>query len=121
MRRPQRPSVQVVLSRPIGASDGYDPAMVATDVAATLTTASPAHDLAADRGRAPWYRHKHPSRPPTCSPHSAAPCSLPNIATVTLTSAPSTYSQTPCSSPRPRRITPKHETVRQRCNTSDLL
>jgi DDE superfamily endonuclease len=107
--------VQVVLSRPVGACDGYELALVTTDLAATpaavieryanrwsaeqafldarhlvgvgqartrtkrsverlvpfglccLSVAicwyarhgHPAHDLAAHRARAPWYRHKH--------------------------------------------------------------
>ena len=107
--------VQVVLSRPVGAPDGYQLALVTTDLAATpaaiieryadrwsaetmfldarhlagvgqartrtersvqrlvpfglvcLSLAiiwyahhgQPAHDLAAHRARAPWYRHKH--------------------------------------------------------------
>jgi hypothetical protein len=105
--------VQVILSRPLGARDGYELALVTTDLAATpamiieryatrlaaeimfldarhlagvgqartrrsverlvpfglccLSLAviwyarqgQPAHDLAAHRARAPWYRHKH--------------------------------------------------------------
>jgi hypothetical protein len=110
-----RQPVQVVLSRPVGAPDGYQLALVTTDLAATpaqvierysdrwsiettfldgrhlagvgqartrtersverlvpfglvcLSLAicwyarhgQPAHDLAAHRARAPWYRHKH--------------------------------------------------------------
>jgi hypothetical protein len=110
-----RQPVQVVLSRPIGAPDGYQLALVTTDFAATPAQVieryshrwseeqafldarhlvgvgqartrtersvtrlvpfglvclslvlcwyarhgQPAHDLAAHRARAPWYRHKH--------------------------------------------------------------
>jgi hypothetical protein len=110
-----RQPVQVVLSRPVGAPDGYQLALVTSDLAATPATiierysdrwsaetmfldarhvagvgqartrtqrsvnrlvpfglvclslaivwyahhGQPAHDLAAHRARAPWYRHKH--------------------------------------------------------------
>jgi hypothetical protein len=158
--------VQVVLSRPVGACDGYELALVTTDLAATpaavieryatrwsaeqafldarhlvgvgqartrtkrsvkrlvpfglccLSVAicwyarhgHPAHDLAAHRARAPWYRTKHAvsvadmlaalrrallaAQISTRSPRPAHPRPIP---------------RRPAHRTRLRRITPKHE------------
>ncbi len=70
----------------------------------------PAHDLAAHRARAPWYRTSTPSRSPRCSPRCGVPCWPPNISTVFPMSTSLTYSRTPCS---PDSTTPHNPETRE--------
>src|SRR6266508_4489613 len=74
----------------------------------TLPPTAPAHPGTATSRR---------SRSPTCSPRCGVPCWPPNIAMVTLTSTPSTYSQMCCS---PSSSPPHNPETRGDLQATDL-
>src|SRR6266545_4605920 len=97
-----RQPVQVVLSRPVGAPDGYQLALVTTDLAAT----PPASARPAPAPSAPWSAWcrsgwsatawRSAGTPTTASP----PTTLPPTAPARPGTAPSTPSRSPTCSPR---------------------